>query len=178
MTDEAYLFKQISCERKRNARGDHNKVRGGGRIVRFPSDNLTRKEKKQLSGEVKTYQMNEPVAWKTFCKWPVEMQTEYLKRLDGLYRPTAAMYAELFGTTASAVAQHRQKIKCQAGRYWGGADRKGFAAFCDPKREETEQAEKPKGETASSENLTAASLYALLSALQGSGARLTIEVTI
>ena len=43
MTDEEFIFRQISAERKRIGRGDFNKKRKGGRFVRLPSDNLTKK---------------------------------------------------------------------------------------------------------------------------------------
>ena len=46
MTDAEYLFRQTSKERKRNGIGDFHKKRGGGKVVRFPSDHLSRKEKK------------------------------------------------------------------------------------------------------------------------------------
>lgn len=55
MTDAEYLFKLTERERKRNARGAKNKIKGGGGAVRLPSDNLTKKEREAMNGETVTY---------------------------------------------------------------------------------------------------------------------------
>lgn len=51
MTDEEYLFRQTEIERKRIGYGDRNKKRQGGRYVRLPSDNLSRKERNAMNHE-------------------------------------------------------------------------------------------------------------------------------
>ena len=43
MKDAEYLFKQTEIERKKLGYGDRHKKRGGGRYVRLPSDNMTKR---------------------------------------------------------------------------------------------------------------------------------------
>lgn len=43
MTEAERLFRQTEIERKRLGYGDKHKKRGGGRYVRLPSDNMTKK---------------------------------------------------------------------------------------------------------------------------------------
>ena len=52
MTDEAFVFNQIVRERKATGYGAYHKKRKGGRTIRFPSDNLSRRERQQMNGEV------------------------------------------------------------------------------------------------------------------------------
>ena len=63
MTDEKFVFVSDVAEKKRTARGSHNKRThcGRGGTVRFPSDNMTRKELSKMNGEVKSYRMNDPM---------------------------------------------------------------------------------------------------------------------
>lgn len=51
MTDEAFVFNQTVRERKATGYGAYHKKRKGGRTIRFPSDNLTRRERQQMNGE-------------------------------------------------------------------------------------------------------------------------------
>ena len=52
MTDEAFVFNQTVRERKATGYGAYHKKRKGGRTIRFPSDNLSRRERQQMNGEV------------------------------------------------------------------------------------------------------------------------------
>lgn len=62
MTDERFTFIEDCKDKKRTARGAHNKRThcGKGGAVMFPSDYLTTKEKKAMNGECKAYRMNDP----------------------------------------------------------------------------------------------------------------------
>ena len=54
MNDEKYVFINDCAEKKRTARGIHNKrthAGKGGKVI-FPSDYLTRKEREAMNGEV------------------------------------------------------------------------------------------------------------------------------
>ena len=102
MTDAEYLFRQTSSERKRIGRGDYNKKRQGGKVIRFPSDGLSRKEKKALNGEVMTYRFYKPITWEEFKKLPNDIRQEYLdmiKEKFGLI--PGPLMAESFGVVYS-----------------------------------------------------------------------------
>lgn len=66
-----------------------------------------------------------PVNWKQFRSWDHEKQKEYLDFLDETYAPTAGMLAEMFRTTAVAVAQYR----CRNGL---GVGKRGRKTSGDP----------------------------------------------
>lgn len=199
MTNEAYVFKQTVSERKRNGIGGYSKKRRGGRVIRFPSDNLSRKERNKMNGEVSSYGMKSPVAWAVFKKWPRDIQIEYFKRLDEEYNPNSEQYAELFGTTQPAVIQHRRnKLGIGFGkRGRKKADPAKWNEFLHGKTDEMpdacvepiqasvetninapEEGREDLKETAKGTGLNNAALYALLTSLAGSGAKLTIEVTL
>lgn len=115
MTDAEYLFKLTERERKRNARGEKNKIKGGGGAVRLPSDNLTKKEREAMNGETVTYKVYSPVKWPEFKRWPPDIQREYFKRLDTSYRPTAEMYAAMFGVSKNTVSALRASLGVKTG---------------------------------------------------------------
>jgi len=196
MTDEEYIFRQTSAERKRIGRGDFNKKRKGGRFVRLPSDNLTAKEKRALNSEVTKYNMNAPVAWADFKKWPQDLACEYIRRLEEAYHARTENIAEMMGVGVWTLQQHRKKIGCPAkvGGKRAIFDVVGWAKFLGanefapeilvksspvveekvelPEKKEEKQ-EPIKVDTSSIMNIAI-----LLDALKGSGAKLTIEVTL
>lgn len=207
MTDEEYIFRQTSAERKRNGRGDFNKKRKGGRFVRLPSDNLTAKEKRALNSEVTKYNMNVPVAWADFKKWPQDLACEYIRRLEEAYHVRTDDIAGMMGIGTWTLQQHRHKLGCPAAA--GGkrkpVDRAGWAAFIganefDPvihvgsspevvenlelpeeKREKVPADSVEKRDEPSKVKVDSSSIMniaILLDALKGSGAKLTIEVTL
>ena len=197
MTDEEYIFRQTSAERKRIGRGDFNKKRKGGRFVRLPSDNLTAKEKRALNSEVTNYNMNAPVAWAEFKKWPQDLACEYIRRLEEAYHVRTDDIAKMMGIGTWTLQQHRHKLGCSAAT--GGkrkpVDRDGWAKFLGanefaPKEilgesspvveEKVELPEKKeeKQEPIKVDSSSIMNIAILLDALKGSGAKLTIEVTL
>lgn len=131
MTDEEFVFRQTSAERKRNGRGDFNKKRKGGRFVRLPSDHLSKKEKEKMNGEVTSYNMNVPVSWAEFKKWPQDLAREYIRRLEEAYHVRTEDIARMMGIGTWTLQQHRHKLGCPAAA--GGkrkpVDRAGWAKF-------------------------------------------------
>lgn len=197
MTDEEFIFRQISAERKRNGRGDFNKKRKGGRFVRLPSDHLSKKEKEKMNGEVTSYNMNVPVSWEAFKKWLQDLACEYIRRLEEAYHVRTDDIARMMGIGTWTLQQHRHKLGCSAAA--GGkrkpVDRAGWAAFIGAKEfapeeilvesspvveEKVELPEKKeeKPETIKVDSSSIMNIAILLDALKGSGAKLTIEVTL
>jgi hypothetical protein len=187
MTDEAYVFRQTELERKRTGRGDFNKKRQGGRRVRLPSDNMTQKEWKKMNGTVKTYNMNAPVSWREFSSWPNDIQCEYIVTLMEKYNVGTPELAKMFGISSCSVRARRKELGI-AGHLGG---RRGevspkwelFLAEAHPvyasseKVDEETEIPSEKVEPPADED-EVIRLAALLSALKGTGAKLTIEVTL
>lgn len=107
MTDAEYIFKQTSAERKRIGRGDYNKKRRGGKTVRFPSDNLSRKEKVKLNGEPITYSFAKPLFWEEFKGMPNDIQQEYLDTMKEKFKGLpGTTLAKSFGVAYSTFTSY------------------------------------------------------------------------
>lgn len=63
MTDEKFTFVEDVKEKKIASRSARNRIAhtGKGGKVRFPHDNLTRKELEAMNGELRVYRMNDPI---------------------------------------------------------------------------------------------------------------------
>lgn len=81
MTDEEFLFKQTEKERKKLGYGDKHKKRGGGKYVRLPSDNLSKKEKQAMNGEVFSFNPRKFYTWDEFRNFPMEYQIKYINSM-------------------------------------------------------------------------------------------------
>lgn len=199
MTDEEYIFRQTSAERKRNGRGDFNKKRKGGRFVRLPSDNLTKKEREKMNGEVHNFNLSAPTRWHEFITWPKDLQVEYIQRLEEAYHAKNEDIAGMLDVSISCYRKHKNSlgIKGKAG-HGKPIDRAGWAKFIgahefDPEiiiekksesspvvEEKVELPEKKeeKQEPVKIDHSSIMNIAILLDALKGSGAKLTIEVTL
>lgn len=195
MTDEEFIFRQISAERKRNGRGDFNKKRKGGRFVRLPSDNLTKKEKEKMNGEVHNFNLSAPTRWHEFITWPKDLQIEYIQRLEEVFHAKNEDIAGMLGVSISSYCKHKNFLGIK-GKSGPGkpVDRDGWAKFIganefDPEvlaesspvvEEKVELPEKKeeKPEPIKVDNSSIMNIAILLDALKGSGAKLTIEVAL
>lgn len=195
MTDEEYIFRQTSAERKRIGRGDFNKKRKGGRYVRLPSDHLSKKEREKMNGEVINYNMNAPVAWEAFKRWPQDLAREYIRRLEEAYNVKSEDIAGMLGVCRSSYCKYKSLlgITSKSGR-GKPIDRDGWAKFLGAKEfapevlvksspvveEKVELPEKKeeKQEPIKVDTSSIMNIAILLDALKGTGAKLTIEVTL
>lgn len=187
MTDEEYVFNETNRERKRNGYGDRNKKRQGGRYVHLPSDKLTKKEKEAMNGMVVSYSMNKPVKYPEFSKWPKDIKLAYVKLLATKYGVRGAQIQEMLGCGRSTWARVCADIGYHGAR--GGRthlDVEGWNAFLGvPKANET--AETVPSDPAPQQVSDAVdasckdsilNIAFLLESLKGTGARITIEVTL
>jgi hypothetical protein len=97
VTDAAKAYYQDLAERRRTARGSHNKKRGGGKTVNLPSDGLSLKEVREINGTPTTYKMGEPVRFSDFEKWPEDIQAEYLQGVQTKYKANLTDFAHMLG---------------------------------------------------------------------------------
>lgn len=200
MTDEECLFRQTERERKRLGYGDKHKKRGGGRYVRLPSDNLSKKEREALNGETKSYHMEKPVEWKVFKKWPEDLQRAYLLGLREKFNMIDVEIAEMFGCSRNSVSFLKKRLGIANGKYKREKLREAeWKAFLngdpmEPKlpevevvtleetrpdyKPETETVEPVEAEEIEEKPRNLENIGALIQALRGTGARLTIEVTL
>lgn len=134
MTDEKFVFVSDCAEKKRTARGIHNKRTHsgkGGKVI-FPSDYLTRKEREAMNGEVKTYALNRPMRWKEFKLLPDDLRREYIENLQKRFGVMQKDLAVMFGVSANSVGLETKKlgIKFPHRGGWANTNNGGFRAFC------------------------------------------------
>lgn len=144
MNDEKYVFITDCADKKRTARGIHNKRThtGKGGKVCFLSDYLTRKEREAMNGEVKTYALNRPMRWKEFKLLPDDVRREYIEGLQKRFDVQQKDLAVMFGVSAQSVGLETKKLGIKFPHRGGFANTNngGFRAFCaeEPKTEPVE----------------------------------------
>ena len=136
MTDEKYTFVQDVREKKVTGySASKRRTRAGKRgRVHFPSDNLTKKELRQMSGECKSYRLNEPMNWDEFRAMPVDIQVIYIRMIREKFHCSDSAIARMMGISQNAFSTHCRKYlpKISPGRGTGNQkyDKEGFLAWC------------------------------------------------
>lgn len=105
MRDEEYVYFQDLKEKKvtgYSARKQRSHCGKGGR-VKFPSDYLTKKEIKNMSGECKTYRLNEPMSFHEWKAMPDDIKVTYIKLLREKYNAPNVAICQMFGCTKDAL---------------------------------------------------------------------------
>lgn len=115
MTDEKFVLISEIKEKKNAARGSRNKVTRKGRRVKLPSDYMTEKERAKLNGEVKSFDLKQPMKWAEFCAMPDDLQKEYISRLQKLYRATDVAIGEMMGVSKASIYKKRMKFGLEGG---------------------------------------------------------------
>lgn len=123
MTDEKFLFVTDCADKKRTARGIYNKRThtGKGGKVRFPSDNLSRKELDAMNGEVVTYSLNKPMKWDEYKRMPDDLRRQYIENLQKRYDIMQKDLEDLFGVSISSIQLETKKLGINFKRRCGWA---------------------------------------------------------
>ncbi len=132
MDDEKYAFEEDVREKKKIARSARNKHRNGGR-VRLHSDNLSNKELKAMSGEVKSYKLNEPMKWAEFKYMPDDLKISYVKQIRERFNVSDSRIAHMLGISQNSFSGHIRRLGLGLGRGTGNqkSDMEGFLAWCN-----------------------------------------------
>lgn len=204
MGDAEYLFNLTSSERKRIGRGAYNKKRGGGKTVRLSTDHMTEKERRKMDGEVKSYPMNKPVRYVEIVTWPVDLQRQYFMGLGEKYGPRSKDLQEMLGCSSSTFSIMMRNCGLNEGRRkqrphktrnpegWkvflaGNASPERITPATEPEKAEdpaTAQVRTSEPEPAQTSDpgketgLNVLALASLFDSLRGSGAKISIEITL
>lgn len=185
MTDAEKVFNQTVQERKRIARGAKHKRMGGGHIVSLPSDKLTEKEKTMLNGEVTTYKLDKPVKWAVFKTWPGDIRREYILGLQKKYHASSGMIYKMLGISQSMYFKEMQRLNIEGGMK-PPKEKAAWEAFLGASEPEPDKTEKPKA-AAPIVRMDKDGIYfetpfdpvvEMIRSLRGTGAKVTIEVTL
>lgn len=149
MTDEKYSYIQDVKDKKFTARSARNKRthNGKGGRVKFPSDYMTQKEIKAMSGEVKSYRLNKPMSWSEFKAMPDDIKVSYINLIRQKYNAPDSHICKMMGTNTCSFSQemHRLGIPStrKSSKKW---DKEGFYAWvvAMPKEEPAEETQIPE----------------------------------
>lgn len=131
MSYEQRMFMDDCREKKQTARSARHKRThcGKGGNITFPSDHMTKKEKKAMNGECKTYRMNEPMTWNEFKALPDDLKVKYIKTLREKFNVPDKAIAEMFGIGRNTLSLYFTKCGLSSGksssaskRYWDEKD--------------------------------------------------------
>lgn len=141
MTDEKYLFISDCREKKQTARsaGAMNKKH---RAVRLPSDYLSRKEIKAMSGKVESYRMNDPMTWDEFKAMPQDLQRDYITLIRERFGVSDSAIDRMFGVSQTGFANKIVKLGLGKGKNCGvsNKDKDGFLKWANGVKEVREEA--------------------------------------
>jgi DNA repair exonuclease SbcCD nuclease subunit len=133
--DEEYLYISDVIDKKitaRSARHTRTHCGKGGR-VRFPSDNLSKKELNAMNGETNSYRMHDPVSWKEFKLWPDDIKVMYIKLLRKKFNVPGKNIAEMLGCCSETFSKEINRLGISQGQNCRGRftpwDRDGFYAW-------------------------------------------------
>lgn len=103
-------------QKKRIASGAAHRKRGAkSKKCTLPSDYLTKKELKALSGEVKTYKTHERLTWAQFKELPDDLAAEHIKYLVDTFGANVSYIAVALGvcdrTVALYLREHGIQVK-------------------------------------------------------------------
>ena len=98
-------------EKKKAATGAYHRATRGKRsfTVHNQSDHLTKKELKEMSGEVVSF-MQKPIVWHEFKEMPVEAQRRYIEWLKKEYKVTGAMISDMFGVNRATFCNYNKEV--------------------------------------------------------------------
>lgn len=118
MKDEEYLFISDVREKKRIANSAFNKRThcGKGGSVKFPSDNLSRKELNAMNGKVESYRLNDPMTYAEFKKMPDDLKIAYVKAIRQKFGVSDSQIAKMLGAVQSTFSRDVRLLGIGTGR--------------------------------------------------------------
>ena len=141
MTDVEYILREDARSKKSSGRGVYSRKRGSkSKSCTLPSDRLTEKQKKELSGEVKTYNLSVRLSYAEFKQLPPDLMTEYVNRLVRTYGANFSDIAQSMGITSETLRVFRDshpgfpKFKPGGRSAWTKSTASEWAEFLKDKR--------------------------------------------
>lgn len=203
MTDEEFVLRQEIRERKAMGRGAYHKKNGSkSKYCSLPSDHLTNAEKKRRNGKVKTYNISRVITnYEDFKQLPPDLMRTYIincRERFGAMGTDIASSMDVQHKTFNAFIGRRNLGIGKSGRRKLSPDWRRFVLGeidINGKELIEEKIEEPKVKVESIPAINwaesekpikitdddiplGASIGAIIEALKGSGAKLTIELTL
>lgn len=118
MSDEAYELKQENRDKKVTAQSARHRRghTGKGGSVKFPSDNLTKKQREAMNGKCETYRLNSPMTWEEFNSMPDDLKVMYIMAIRNKYHTPDRVLAHCMGVPAATFSKKMRELKIGLGR--------------------------------------------------------------
>lgn len=111
MRDEEYFYFQDLKEKKvtgYSARKQRSHCGKAG--CKLPSDYLTKKEIKNMSGECKSYRLNEPMSIVEFRSMPEDLQKTYIMALRQKYNAPVSAIGQMLGIERAHLSKYLREV--------------------------------------------------------------------
>ena len=116
MTNDKYTLVETNKERAALARSSrHRKAGSRSRKVPMRTDYMTPAQLRKENGPVMTYNMNAPITMRDLRTWPLDLQREYMRRIDERFHVPGPYIADMLGVTATTLSRYRTSIGVPAG---------------------------------------------------------------
>jgi hypothetical protein len=115
--------------------------------VRLPSDNLTRKQRKELNGMAVTYSMNEPHTYYELLAFPKDLRKQYIEGLIEKYHPSTNDMKKMLKCSEDSYKALKEQLEIKHPRYYRSYEEKAkWDEFLgvEPKKAETPKKEESK----------------------------------
>ena len=136
MKDETYSFISDVKEKGSVARSSKSRCtysRGGK--VRFPSDNLSKKELMKMNGECKSFRLNDPMSWDEFKALPDDLKVTYIKLIRNKFNVPFQYIGKMLGVTQRTISCEIIRLGLSEGKAAKGRSKKwdkdGFYAWAN-----------------------------------------------
>lgn len=127
MNDYEWDFVKDSMDKKnvaRSARSTRTHCGKGG-AVKFPSDYLSKRELKAMSGEVIKYaSLKKPMSWGEFKELPDDLKKEYLGFIREKFGAPDRYIAQMLGVAGNTLSLYLKDLGLGAGKACGNGNRK------------------------------------------------------
>lgn len=95
--------------------------------VHLPSDNLSAKALKAMSGDVKSYRLNDPLKWADFLQMPDDLRIAYIKQIREKFGAPTEAIACMLGVSRSTLKSEIIRLGIGTGtgkfdRHWRAED--------------------------------------------------------
>lgn len=168
MNDYEYDFVKDSQEKKVTARSASRARTHCGKsgAVRLPSDYLSKKELKAMSGEVIEYaSLRGPMTWAEFKALPNDLKKEYVLWIREKFGAPDKYVAEMLGVSGATLTLYLTDAGCASGKSCGNGNKKwakeAFYAWRSGAEEGVVEAEVIEPEEAPVENASVEPLEAV-----------------
>ena len=102
---------------------------GKGGSVRFPSDNMTKKELKAMNGEVKSYRLNSAMSWDEFMELPNDLKSDYITNIRDKFGAPDKYIAEMLGVAQGLFSMWLKDLKLDLKIDGGDWNKETFLAW-------------------------------------------------